>query len=343
MRKSFLLLSLMSLFAISALAQNSNEDWGWLDSDKWEWVTRHYPDEVTFKQYSAHPEYRVIGNHVYDTNGKLVYTNRSLHYEENSYIYTSDMTKRLKTGFMKALCLRDFENNKYGIRTPSNANHIKDLISRLTSDFDVPNARREEKEYQYIRQLVDDNTAAINASAVMDTTRLDNNTIRYSIGYNDTIRYQTTFSFVNNGRYKVKKTIQSKLVNIPIVKPEVKLTVKDVTEVTVSDDNASIVFDVVEQMPSFKGGDSNMWQWVGQHIKYPVVALGNGVQGEVEVTFIIDKEGNVQSPTVTRSVDPSLDREALRLIKSMPKWNPGKQNGQVVNVRYRIPITFKLQ
>lgn len=249
----------------------------------------------------------------------------------------------MKTGLMKVLCLRDFENNKYGIRTPSNANHIKDLLSRLMTDFEIPNARREEKEYRYIKQLVDDNTAAINASVVMDTTRLGNNTIRYSIGYNDTIRYQTTFSFVDNGRYKVKKTIQSKLVNIPIVKPEVKPTVKEVTEVTVSDDNASIVFDVVEQMPSFKGGDSNMRQWVGQHLQYPTVALENGVQGEVEVTFIIDKEGNVQSPTVTRSVDPSLDREALRLIKSMPKWNPGKQNGQVVNVRYRIPMTFKLQ
>lgn len=67
MRKSFLLVSLMSLFAISALAQNSNDGWGWLDSNQWEWVTRHYPDEVTFKQYSAHPEYRVIGDHVYDT------------------------------------------------------------------------------------------------------------------------------------------------------------------------------------------------------------------------------------------------------------------------------------
>ena len=320
---------------------------GWLDSNQWEWVTRHYPDEVTFKQYSAHPEYRVIGDHVYDTNGNLVYTNRSLQYIEDSYLDTSEMTKRIKTGFMKALCLRDFEKNKYGIRTPSNANHIKDLISRLLPEgfpnFEVPNARREEKEYRYVKQLVDDNTAAINASVVMDTTRLGNNTIRYSIGYNDTIRFQTTFSFSGNGRYKVKVTMQSRLVNIPIVKSEVKPTIKEVAEVTESDDNASIVFDVVEQMPSFEGGTDNLIQWIAQHLQYPAVAAENGVGGNVVVGFIIDKEGNVQSPTVIRSVDPSLDRAALRLIKSMPKWNPGKQNGHTVNVRYSVPVTFRLE
>ncbi len=348
MRKSFLLLSLMSLFAISALAQNSNEDWGWLDSDQWKRVTRHYPDEVTFEQHSAHPEYRVIGSHVYTAEGKLVYTNSRLEYNFLTDVNTKDIAIQMKTDFMRALCLRDFDNDKYHFKSQNNVALVKEIINRLQPASFVVNPSnsnyyKEEKPCRYVNQLADDNRTMVENSTMLDTTRLGNNTIRYSIGYNDTIRYQTTFNFVDNGRYKVKKTIQSKLVNIPIIKPEVKPTVKEVTEVTVSDDNASKVFDVVEQMPSFKDGDSNMWQWVDQHLRYPAVALMNGVQGKVVVTFIIDKDGNVQSPTVTRSVDPSLDREALRLIKSMPKWNPGKQNGQVVNVRYSIPITFKLQ
>ncbi len=103
------------------------------------------------------------------------------------------------------------------------------------------------------------------------------------------------------------------------------------------------VFDVVEQMPSFPGGPSALMQYLSSNIKYPVVAEENGVQGRVIVTFVVEKDGSITDVRVVKGVDPSLDKEAQRVVKSMPKWIPGKQNGAAVRVKYTVPVTFRLQ
>ncbi|MBR5635066.1 MAG: energy transducer TonB [Prevotella sp.] len=103
------------------------------------------------------------------------------------------------------------------------------------------------------------------------------------------------------------------------------------------------VFEVVEQMPSFPGGDAALMQYLSNNIKYPVVAQENGVQGRVVVSFVVEKDGSITDVKVVRSVDPSLDKEAQRVVKSMPKWIPGKQNGSAVRVKYNVPVSFKLQ
>lgn len=103
------------------------------------------------------------------------------------------------------------------------------------------------------------------------------------------------------------------------------------------------VFDVVEQMPSFPGGMSALMSWLSQNIKYPVIAAENGVKGRVIVQFVVEKDGSITDVQVVKSVDPSLDKEASRVIKSMPHWIPGRQNGSPVRVRYTVPVTFKLQ
>ncbi|MBR5919353.1 MAG: energy transducer TonB [Prevotella sp.] len=103
------------------------------------------------------------------------------------------------------------------------------------------------------------------------------------------------------------------------------------------------VFDVVEQMPQFPGGDAALMQYLSNNIKYPVVAQENGVQGRVVVSFVVEKDGSITDVKVVRSVDPSLDKEAQRVVKSMPKWIPGKQNGSAVRVKYNVPVSFKLQ
>ena len=103
------------------------------------------------------------------------------------------------------------------------------------------------------------------------------------------------------------------------------------------------VFDVVEQMPSFPGGMGALMSWLSQNIKYPVIAAENGVQGRVIVQFVVEKDGSVTDVRVAKSVDPSLDKEAQRVVKAMPKWIPGKQNGSAVRVKYTVPVTFKLQ
>lgn len=103
------------------------------------------------------------------------------------------------------------------------------------------------------------------------------------------------------------------------------------------------VFDVVEQMPSFPGGTGALMQYLSSHIKYPAVAEENGIQGRVICTFVVGKDGSISNVQVMKSVDPSLDKEAIRVVKSMPNWIPGKQNGSAVNVKYTLPVTFRLQ
>lgn len=105
----------------------------------------------------------------------------------------------------------------------------------------------------------------------------------------------------------------------------------------------SKVFDVVEQMPSFPGGNGALLEYLASHVKYPVVAQENGVQGRVIVSFVVERDGSITDVRVVRSVDPSLDREAARVVSSMPRWTPGKQNGSAVRVKYNVPVMFKLQ
>ncbi len=103
------------------------------------------------------------------------------------------------------------------------------------------------------------------------------------------------------------------------------------------------VFDVVEEMPQFPGGSSALFEYLSKNIKYPVVAEENGVQGRVVVTFVVERDGSITDVKVVKSVDPSLDKEAQRVVKSMPHWIPGKQNGSAVRVKYTVPVTFRLQ
>ena len=103
------------------------------------------------------------------------------------------------------------------------------------------------------------------------------------------------------------------------------------------------VFDVVEQMPSFPGGPSALMEWLSNNVKYPVVAQENGVQGRVIVSFVVERDGSITDVKVVRGVDPSLDKEASRVVRAMPRWIPGKQNGSAVRVKYNVPVAFRLQ
>lgn len=104
------------------------------------------------------------------------------------------------------------------------------------------------------------------------------------------------------------------------------------------------IFIVVEDMPTFRGGDVNFFRnWVQENVNYPKIAVENGIQGKVFVSFVVDKEGNVADINIVRGVDPSLDDEVLRVVHSSPEWKPGKQRGAEVNVRFSITVNFQLQ
>ena len=104
------------------------------------------------------------------------------------------------------------------------------------------------------------------------------------------------------------------------------------------------IFEIVEKAPEFpNGGMAGLMQFLSKNIKYPPIAQENGTQGRVTVQFVVNKDGSIVDAKVIRGVDPYLDKEALRVINSMPKWKPGEQRGKPVRVRYTVPVMFRLQ
>ena len=106
----------------------------------------------------------------------------------------------------------------------------------------------------------------------------------------------------------------------------------------------AIPFQLVEEKPSFQGGDANQFsKWVNQRLQYPEIAKENGVQGRVTLQFTVEKDGTVTKVKVLRGVDPSLDKEAVRVVSMSPKWKPGKQRDRAVPVTYTFPVIFQLR
>ena len=105
----------------------------------------------------------------------------------------------------------------------------------------------------------------------------------------------------------------------------------------------SQVFFIVEEMPEFPGGELALRKYIANAIKYPVIAQENGIEGKVYVNFVVNADGLVSNARVIRSVDPSLDKEAIRVVNSLPRWEPGKQRGKPVRVSFVVPISFVLK
>lgn len=120
------------------------------------------------------------------------------------------------------------------------------------------------------------------------------------------------------------------------IPPKVEPVVEEVVD-------EPVIFVTTEVMPEFPGGASALMQYLGKNIHYPVVSQENGVQGKVIVQFVVDVDGSIINPVVMRSVDPYLDKEAIRVIASMPKWKPGMQRNKPVRVKYTVPVAFRLQ
>ncbi len=116
-----------------------------------------------------------------------------------------------------------------------------------------------------------------------------------------------------------------------------------VVEEKPKEDNIVYTTANVQQQPEFPGGEAAMYKWLGDHIQYPAAAAEEDVSGRVIVEFIVSKTGAIENVKVVRGRHPALDKEAIRVVKAMPKWNPGRNNGQAVKVTYHLPVTFRLQ
>ena len=125
---------------------------------------------------------------------------------------------------------------------------------------------------------------------------------------------------------------------------ETEVVIAAPVEAPVEEEEEEVVFVVVESMPEFPGGQQALFKYLSDNIKYPVIAQENGIQGRVICQFTVNKDGSIVDIEVVRSGgDPSLDKEAVRVIKTMPKWKPGKQRGKPVRVKFTVPVSFKLQ
>ncbi len=112
----------------------------------------------------------------------------------------------------------------------------------------------------------------------------------------------------------------------------------------IEEEEDQVVFQIVETMPEFPGGQAELFKYLSENIKYPVIAQENGIQGRVICQFTVNKDGSIVDIEVVRSAgDASLDKEAVRVIESMPKWKPGKQRGKAVRVKFTVPVNFRLQ
>ena len=121
--------------------------------------------------------------------------------------------------------------------------------------------------------------------------------------------------------------------------PPLKSSIKFTAEPVVEEEKP---YEAVEQMPTFPGGETELMKFIRDNLKYPVIAQENGIQGRVILRFVVSKTGTIDNVTVLRSLDPTCDKEAIRVVKSMPKWIPGKQNGNNVPVYFTLPVVFKL-
>jgi protein TonB len=125
---------------------------------------------------------------------------------------------------------------------------------------------------------------------------------------------------------------------------ETEVVIAAPVEAPVEEEEEEVVFVVVESMPEFPGGQQALFKYLSENVKYPVIAQENGIQGRVICQFVVNKDGSIVDVEVVRSGgDPSLDKEAVRVIKTMPNWKPGKQRGKPVRVKYTVPVNFKLQ
>lgn len=202
--------------------------------------------------------------------------------------------------------------------------------------YDVPDEEMEEEEEIFIPQEEPEEIIApeevANSQQVTELLIVDDDKIDESKQVKDTEKVLENEAAI--GSVDVTEGVND--LNKTIITEQVIEEPKVVDEQPMS-------IAMVEQKPEFPGGEAAMYKWLSDNIVYPSAASEEGVQGRVVVEFVVDRDGSITNVKVVRQRHPALDKEALRVIKAMPKWIPGRNNGQPVKVTYTLPVTFKLQ
>lgn len=350
--KRLILLSFI-LTTISVYAQNvvmpimvdKTEGWEWINSEKHISHNDSYPIKLSYSIFANYPQYKVVLDYdvlndspkanykVFTNNGELVRIGMPIkHRYKLKYIVTEEITTKLQSH----VYIQDYRNDKYGFSKEDvkAQNYVKKEL-RL-SPFNVArpkvNAGYSEIGKRFIEQLKEDHKNDFNN--LLKCERLNDLSFKLTFGNEELEPTQTyMITYISKGAYNYDFTISILPVEYVDKSELVAQTEKE---------KFKKVYDVVEEMPQFPGGSSAMFEYLAKSIQYPSAAKANGMQGRVVCSFIVERDGSISDVKVTRSVDLSLDGEAQRVILSMPRWIPGKQNGVAVRVKYTVPVTFRL-
>ena len=224
--------------------------------------------------------------------------------------------------------------NKYlEERRLANAQDLTEVFVDMTQDDEEPEPEQERLEPEKPEVLPEEvlNTIKVTEIAIVEDNEVREEDKIHTVDEqmeSDHSAGTVDFDKGTNDKEVIREWKNEVVVEKPVEKP------KEVVEK---------VFTSVEQMPQFPGGEVALMKFLQSHINYPPMAAENGVQGRVVVQFVVDKTGRVGEVKIVRSVDKDLDKEAARVCASLPKFTPGRQNGQPVSVWYTLPVSFKLQ
>lgn len=340
------------------------EGWEWIQNEKSEYHDESYPLKMVYYTYKSHPQYKFINYSnainledyaIFKHDGNLVRIGMKVY---SDYMSDNRPIYEVYDMLLYRAYVKDYNNNKYNFKRENvkAQNYVKKKLG--LSPFNGPRQNAyvpySETGYRFLDQLRKDHE--IDFDNVLKCERIDNLSFKVTFG-NESKEPSSTYkvTYVNRGSYRYSITITDlPLEEIDWVKYEKQKPLeyddanipsnKYVSSKPINNNkDVAKVFDVVEEMPQFPGGSSAMFEYIATSLKYPVKAEENGVQGRVVCTFVVDTDGSISDVKVVKSVDPTLDKEAKRIVQEMPKWIPGKQGGAPVRVKYTVPVTFRLQ
>ena len=233
----------------------------------------------------------------------------------------------LAYGFMKA-------NQYLEERRLADQASIEEVLIDMSQDAEEPEPEQERLEQEKPEEIPEE--VLLNTIQVTELNIVEDNEVSEEdkiISQDEIMQTQTAIGATNYDQGTDNLNANRTNVNVVVVEPPVDRPAEVEQK----------VFRSVEQMPQFPGGEAALLKYLQSHINYPPMAAENNVQGRVVVQFVVDKTGKVGEVKIVRSVDKDLDKEAARVCASLPKFTPGRQNGQAVSVWYTLPVTFKLQ
>ena len=233
----------------------------------------------------------------------------------------------LAYGFMKA-------NQYLEERRLADQASIEEVLIDMSQEAEEPEPEQERLEQEKPEEIPEE--VLLNTIQVTEINIVEDNEVSEEdriISQDEIMQTQTAIGATNYDQGTDNLNANRTNVNVVVVEPPVDRPAEVEQK----------VFRSVEQMPQFPGGEAALLKYLQSHINYPPMAAENNVQGRVVVQFVVDKTGKVGEVKIVRSVDKDLDKEAARVCASLPKFTPGRQNGQAVSVWYTLPVTFKLQ